>query len=84
MCRGCHLKKKRYELRNKKDGEGCSKDGEGCSKDGEGSSKSPAKVPKRGRVKRKDVKSVEKEKMFVVLDFLHLRCKLRILFKSNP
>ncbi|PWA51416.1 Chloramphenicol acetyltransferase-like domain-containing protein [Artemisia annua] len=37
-------------------------DGEGTSKDGEGSSKSSAKVPKKGRIKRKAVKSSDKEK----------------------
>ncbi|PWA76341.1 hypothetical protein CTI12_AA235510 [Artemisia annua] len=61
-CAGAATLKKRSQQRNLKDGEGCSKDGEGCSKDGEGSSKSPAKVPKKGRIKRKAVKSSDKEK----------------------
>ena len=46
-CAGAAVLKKRSELRKKNDGEGCSK--------------SPAKVPKRGRVKRKAVRSVDKE-----------------------
>ncbi|PWA64249.1 hypothetical protein CTI12_AA346450 [Artemisia annua] len=67
-CAGAATLKKRSEIRKKKDGEGCSKDGEGgskvvqaCSNAGEGSSKSPVKEPKKGRIKRKDVKSVDKK-----------------------
>ncbi|PWA80923.1 calcium/proton exchanger [Artemisia annua] len=68
-CAGAPTIKKRKQDRIKKNSEGSSKDGEGCStivvgcsNDGESTSKSPNKVSKKGRVKRKSVRAVDKDK----------------------